>query len=130
MIAVPVSLSDDREGMARKFSAIARGLVALCVVEIQSGQIPRLYKSGVVYRRERAPRERWLSCSLVIACGYGDCEDLSAWRTAEQQVSGVDCEVWVAPSGSGYHAVVRYSDGTTEDPSAILIRREKYGKRR
>jgi len=83
--------------------------------------LPRLYESGVRYKTE--PRDVWRHAADVAREGWGDCEDLSAWRAAELRVSGEDPDATVTTYQSGpnrYHAVVRRGDSTIEDPSRVL----------
>lgn len=83
--------------------------------------LPRLYDSGVKYKNE--PRDVWRHAADVAREGWGDCEDLSAWRAAELRVSGEDPDARVSTYKSGpsrYHAVVTRGDGTLEDPSRVL----------
>lgn len=84
------------------------------------GMPPELYESGVVYKPE-APDE-WETFDIVRRRGFGDCEDLSAWRAAELQEAGVNAvaDVYKTRKPGGWHAIVRYPDGTIEDPSARL----------
>ncbi len=44
--------------------------------------VPELYQTQVRYARERGT-EDWCSIPVCHMRGYGDCEDLSAWRVAE-----------------------------------------------
>lgn len=48
---------------------------------------PRIYKSGVVYRRENAP-EIWKDIPTILEDGWDDCEGLAAWLAAELRVYG------------------------------------------
>jgi len=85
---------------------------------------PALYQSGVYYRPESGTEE-WKTIPYVIADGYGDCEDLGAWRAAELRVSGInatpDIKIRQLPTGNWRaHVVVKLPDGTIEDPSAQL----------
>lgn len=89
----------------------------------QGRQAPPLYKSGVRYRREPAGQETWDSWDRVLRRGYGDCEDLAAWRAAELRFNGIDRGARVAIVRTGpklMHAVVRRSNGAIEDPSRRL----------
>lgn len=90
----------------------------------QHPQTPPLYRSGVVYRREESGQEEWETIPLVLTCGYGDCEDLAAWRAAELRKQGVNaaCSFYFRRRGpmSIYHIVVRHPDGRIEDPSSLL----------
>jgi hypothetical protein len=83
--------------------------------------IPPLYSAGVKYKNE--PRDVWRHAADVAKEGWGDCEDLSAYRAAELRVSGDDPGAYVTTYQSGpnrYHAVVARGDGSIEDPSRVL----------
>lgn len=108
--------------------AAARGLVEVNRLLLRRARqrgrpIPALYKAGVRYRREPTGQESWDTIDRVLARGYGDCEDLAAWRAAELVESGGDPGARVAIIRTGpktMHAVVRRSNGSTEDPSRRL----------
>lgn len=105
-------------------TAALEGLTAVDYVLLRrtlGGGAPPIYQSGVVYRRERG-REDWRTVAEVLVDGYGDCEDLAAWRAAELRTRGepATAAVYRTPRGS-FHAVVKRADGTIEDPSKILL---------
>lgn len=118
----------DRLGAAALDAAL-EGLVEVGVAELSDPRIsgadewPTLYTSGVRYNRER-DSEDWNPPSNVLALGWGDCEDLAAWRTAELRVTGEDPTARAVVIRSGprtWHAVVAREDGTRiEDPSRML----------
>lgn len=85
---------------------------------------PALYKSGVRYVREPDGAEEWLTIPYVISQGYGDCEDLACWRASELRMQGIAAEPHFYFKRIGtlsmYHIVVRWPNGTFEDPSAVL----------
>lgn len=84
---------------------------------------PRLYESGVRYRREPPGREEWEPIPIVLQKRHGDCEDLASWRAAELRVSGEDegARVHVYQSApTTWHVVVKRGDGSIEDPSRKL----------
>jgi hypothetical protein len=86
---------------------------------------PKLYASGVRYRREPRGLEQWLSVPEVIARGYGDCEDLAAWRVAELRSQGEHATFGVSGQQRDngkwtFHITVHRGDGTPEDPSRRL----------
>lgn len=103
-------------------------------------EVPALYKSGVRYVPEPDAQrfEDWPGVHEIYSRGYGDCEDLAAWRAAELQVnhrgegadmgspSHVGCAIKRRQRGrrNSYHVVValKYPDGRTriEDPSSRL----------
>lgn len=110
--------------------AALQGLQALAERDLMSlGQWPALYDSGVRYKREPRGSERWLTPSVVLLKGEGDCEDLAAYRAAELRVTGEDpgARAVVVRSGDRtWHAVVDRTEGEHaaydefEDPSAAL----------
>ena len=104
-------------------------------------RLPPLYESGVRYREEAPGQEDWPDIPTILANGWGDCEDLVGYRAAELRDAGIDAdpvlkwqfiprELMIA---KGYpkkhvpkrgvwlvHCLVRYPDGTIEDPSKLL----------
>jgi len=86
--------------------------------------LPPLYRSGVRYRLEAPGTESWDTADRCLRRGWGDCEDLAAWRAAELRVSGGDprAHVTIVPTSQArqWHAVVRRGDGRLEDPSRRL----------
>jgi hypothetical protein len=90
---------------------------------VEHRQTPSLYDSGVVYARED-PREVFRDVPHVILDGWGDCDDLAAWRAAEYRLRGVAAKVRLVKSkgtvGVAWHAVVQLPDGKREDPSRRL----------
>jgi hypothetical protein len=114
------------------------GLMLENIAWLQSHpETPDLYHAGVSYKPERRrinPRtgkaseygEEWQTIPWVIYRGYGDCEDLGAWRAAELRHK---FKIQATPfikmrqMPNGYwraHVVVRWPNGQLEDPSAKL----------
>jgi hypothetical protein len=84
---------------------------------------PPLYKSGVRYRAEPPEvREQFCTAPATLAQGWGDCDDLAPWRSAELVVRhGVEAwPVVVRVGPSTWHVVVQTADGRTLDPSKKL----------
>jgi hypothetical protein len=160
---------DQVAAVARDF---LRGVILANRLLIRAGLIPTLYTSGVRYRPEPWPctckrcgarnparSERCLKCGstdldfveefadalTVLRRGWGDCDDLSPWRTAELKEGGderadskitwatrcKDCSARIrskapcARCGSlrrrrAFHVVSRRGDGRVEDPSQYL----------
>jgi hypothetical protein len=90
---------------------------------------PLLAKSGVRYRRERlkgGEPERWQGIEEIIREGYGDCEDLAAWRVAELRLRGKNAKPFIVASKSvpgRWHIMVQVEiNGKvfTNDPSREL----------
>lgn len=95
--------------------------LAYADLELLSEETPSLYTSGVVYREEPGGRDDWDTWPIVLARGWGDCEDLAAWRLAELWDQGHDdATAHVIITDTDYHAVVQLGDGSIEDPSQEL----------
>jgi hypothetical protein len=104
---------------------------------LSSGRFPLLYQAGVRYQNEPPGQEDWDPADRVIMRGWGDCEDLAAWRAAELRLAGEDdarADTYVSrvrPDGSRvWHAITVRGDGTVEDPSVILGMRRHRGHAR
>lgn len=105
------------------------GLTAMNQSLMARVRVPLLYASGVRYRRESP--DVWSTADLVLMRGFGDCEDLSAWRAAELRQAGEQAYADVRHiGGHQWHAYVVRGDGTAEDPSAALGMRRRRRKRR
>ena len=116
----------ERAYSERVLAILLRALVdANCVYLATHRATPPLYRAGVRYRAERWPRERWKGIAQVLRDGEGDCEDLACFRAAELIVgAGVAAEPVFRFRRLGrlsvYHILVRYPDGSLEDPSLLL----------
>lgn len=99
---------------------VLEGLVALNAYLISRHNLPPLYETGVRYERE--PVEYWRHAQIVLAEGWGDCEDLAAYRAAELRVySGEPARIGIIRTGPRtLHAIVLRANGDTEDPSRKL----------
>lgn len=107
-----------------------RGVVASNQVTIREMRrkgrtIPPLYESGVVYRREPPwKHEEFADILTVLRRGWGDCDDLCAYRVAELRESGedpkADIRIYWRPRSNVMHVEVRRGDGRIEDPSRFL----------
>jgi predicted transglutaminase-like cysteine proteinase len=107
------------------------GLTAMNRAILRVNGAPPLYESGVVYKPEKP--DHWETLDILLARGFGDCEDLSAWRAAELQEQGIDAhaDLYALPNRPGkWHAIVVLPDGTTEDPSLALGMRRWARRRR
>lgn len=90
-------------------------------------RVPPLYESGVRYQNEpKGTIEEFATIPVILARGWGDCDDLAPWRVAELREQGEKARVrlqWKKSRRSGqrmYHVVVRRADGRIEDPSKLL----------
>lgn len=90
---------------------------------MRSGRAPtfsEMLDRGVEWRPEPPGDEHFDHAAIVAARGHGDCDDLSPARAAELRITGEDpgARAIAVPSGPRkWHAIVRRSDGSTEDPS-------------
>lgn len=83
---------------------------------------PPLYASGVEYRSE-ASKDVWKDVRAVYLDGYGDCEDLAAWRLAELWLGNTPARAVVTATSDGSrltHILIELDGGRLEDPSKIL----------
>ncbi len=102
-------------------------LVEVNRLYLRTHHVPPLYKSGVRYKQEPedGKPEEFASIPIVLARGWGDCDDLAPWRVAELQEAGEPATIRISwrRSRNGrrlYHVVVRRGDGRVEDPSKLL----------
>lgn len=118
----------------------ARSLLECTVAQNQimmranPGAFPPLYQSKVRFRPEpnAGEYEEFATADLVLRRGYGDCDDLVAYRVAELREQGEDATIRIhwrdkgATTGRLYHVTVRrgktrkFPDGEIEDPSRFL----------
>lgn len=89
--------------------------------------IPPLYQSGVRYRNEPVGYEWFDDILICLNRGWGDCDDLVAWRVAELREQGELAEVYMRwepgrknPGTRLFHVIVKRGNGELEDPSALL----------
>lgn len=105
----------------KALQAALEGLCSLAGEDLARRPLPPLYRAGVRYRPEPRGQERWQVPSEVRRKGFGDCEDLAAWRVAELRRKGERAAPYVKQTGPArWHAMVRRGDGRLEDPSRLL----------
>lgn len=139
-LMVPIFASDDERHIEFSRQALKAGVMGLMLIDCVwlkfYPETPDLYESGVYYKPERRVvhysgcviehGEEWQSIPWVMHRGYGDCEDLGAWRAAELRIrygiaANPEIKVRKLPSGAWRaHVVVKYPCGRIEDPSAKL----------
>lgn len=90
-----------------------------------AGKIPPLYSGRIRYKRELPRREEWQAALETAERGYGDCEDLVAYRLAELRLQGIQAVPKIlAINPALRHVVLTYRDRTgkliEEDPSRVL----------
>jgi hypothetical protein len=100
----------DRVRSEQSLLLLMEAMCAIDLLHLRQRHYPKLYESGVVYRREDGT-ENWLDIPSVIKAGWGDCEDLVFWRVAELRKDGVKAAPfakWRRLNGVyKYHALVR-----------------------
>lgn len=120
MIHVGFEVEAKRKPLLRLINT----LVSLNRDELRIHRLPWLYKSGVRYQREpkiKGRSEKWKTITRLIKDGFGDCEDLASARIAElREKKKIRVTPWLKRRGKTWHVLVRYPDGTFEDPSKIL----------
>lgn len=136
------TLSEDPRVLASLARGFLRGVVASNLVTMREARrrgkpIPPLYESGVEYERERGPGEEFADVLTVLRRGWGDCDDLVAWRIAELLIEGhragariywrgkkppfkMHAQVRHAPLCKCSFCHGRYPEGRIEDPSRFL----------
>lgn len=89
--------------------------------------IPPLYQTGVFYKSpDDSCGDVWQDPLQVVDRGYGDCKSLACYRAAELTVYHKKParpfvrRKWLDRGFALYHVVVVMSDGSFEDPSALL----------
>jgi hypothetical protein len=95
---------------------------------LRTHHVPALYESGVRYEEEPVgqPYEDFSAIPVVLARGWGDCDDVVSWRIAELRNAGENAKVrlkWQYDAARGarmYHVLVRRANGQVEDPSLRL----------
>lgn len=138
-IMAPIFASHDPKQIEFSRLALKAGVIGLmlqdCVWLNLYPNTPPIYQAGVIYKPERRQvdvngnvleyGEAWQTIPYVIHHGYGDCEDLGAWRAAELRMKGIAAtpEIKIRKLPSGHwraHVVVKWPNGKIEDPSAKL----------
>jgi hypothetical protein len=135
VLTLPGALNPhQRVGWAREYLA---ALVRVDRMLLREGMVPPLYQTDVRYRQEPAgqPYEEFADALTCLERGWGDCDDLSAWRVADLLEQGVDASLLfdAAPVAPGkrrlVHCLVRLPANGREDPSRIMAKRERDWKR-
>lgn len=141
MYSVTLHTSASFETGNERVSHVVLEAFLECLVQInealmRSRVFPDLYRTHVRYRQEPLGEENWRDAAIVLQTGFGDCEDLAAFRVAELRVKHkipakcvfrwkmFDVETQAGPRRVKlYHILVGvWRDGRllTEDPSKRL----------
>lgn len=89
---------------------------------LSRGEVPTFMDGlpHVRWKPEPPGAEHFDNASLVLKRGWGDCDDLAPWQAASLRHTGEDPGAIAEVHRSGpttWHAVVRRSDGSIDDPS-------------
>lgn len=120
----PKVLAALAAGFLRGVVACNRIIIREC--KAKGHPLPELYRSGVRYEREPwTTHEEFADALTVLSRGWGDCDDLCAWRVAELLEKGEQANVRIywRPKRQGnrmMHCQVRRGNGDIEDPSRFL----------
>lgn len=109
------------------YGAALEGLVRVNELILDKNpDLPPLYAAGVRWKNLR--HDNWRRADMIARDGWGDCEGISSWRTAElRRGRGIDgafdphARVNCYHTGpKKYHAIVMRGDDLIEDPSVLL----------
>lgn len=122
-LAIPDELDDQdrKEALDAALESVTRtvaGMVRKGIAPPAAGQIKA---RRVRWHPEPPGDEHFDLPTTVIARGHGDCDDLAPWHAGSLRAGGVDPGARAIVRRSGpkrWHAIVRRSDGSIEDPSA------------
>jgi len=91
---------------------------------LEKGQVPTFAEAvkggGIKWQPEPPGQEHFDHAARVIGRGWGDCDDLAPWHAASLRATGADPGAQAVARRSGphrWHAVVKRSDGSIDDPS-------------
>lgn len=95
--------------------------------------VPPLYETRVRYRQEPedSEAEEFADALTCLRRGWGDCDDLAAWRCADLIRSGVSASLAFKAHARErgerrvVHCIVRLPDGSLEDPSRRMFEKER-----
>ena len=121
----------DEGAMLRSAAVLIRLVAAVNYRAARRGALPALYSTRIRYRAEPPGPEMIDHGGIVLGRGWGDCDDLVAYRLGELWHGGERGAspriVWRRGT-KRYHAQVRRADGSIEDPCRVMVNREKAGK--
>jgi hypothetical protein len=123
-IRIGLSLPSRGKGATEAIASAVETLAKIDLAYLE--RYPRcvpLAKSGVRYRREPKGPENWQNIPETLSRGYGDCEDLAAWRIAELRFRKIPANPHVTFDRGMYHITVRAKISGKElffDPSKEL----------
>lgn len=124
---VVLDIGGRGRGLALTIRSLLQAQAEGVAREILEGRsLPPLYQTRIRYQPEPqrgSGVEYFDGPWRVLARGHGDCDDLVVYRLGQLLASGERASAicqWRTPR---YHVAVRRADGSAEDPSKILIRK-------
>jgi hypothetical protein len=117
-VAIPESHVD-----APPLDAALEAVTRLNETMLKSGEVTTAregIKRGVLWKPEPPGDEHFDHAKTVSQRGWGDCDDLAPWHAASLRHTGEDEGATAIVQRSGpqrWHAVVKRSDGSIDDPS-------------
>jgi hypothetical protein len=89
------------------------------------GTVPDKVRAALDVLESMTAGERFRDIPRIIANGGGDCDNVAAWRCAELNELGIAAQPYITwrkrpDGGTTYHVIVRWPDGSSEDPSLLL----------
>ena len=107
------------------YEQLLEALVEIDIWARQTWTFPALYSGAIVYAPDVPGIELWATTPALFLRGSGDCEDLSADRTAERRLAGQRARPFLqleqsTPDTDFWHVNVELGAGVIEDPSRRL----------
>lgn len=123
-LTLPDELTEPRIRVAVAMRFL-EALVYLNRILIRKKMVGPIYSSRVVYRLEPVGVEEFADALFCTQRGWGDCDDLAAWRVAELQEMGINATLHFDARPRGHsswlvHCIVRLPDGRLEDPTKLV----------
>jgi hypothetical protein len=91
---------------------------------LEKGAVPTFAEAvkggGIKWQPEPPGQEHFDHAARVLGRGWGDCDDLAPWHAASLRATGKDPGAQAVARRSGpsrWHAVVKRSNGSIDDPS-------------
>jgi hypothetical protein len=91
----------------------------------RTGTVPNKVRAALDALETMTGGERFRDIPRIIENGGGDCDNVAAWRAAELNELGIAAQPYItwrkrSDGGTTYHVIVRWPDGSSEDPSLLL----------
>jgi hypothetical protein len=121
-LAIPDELDDQdrKEALDAALESVTRCVQAMVQKGISPPAAGQIKSKRVVWAPEPPGDEHFDLPTTIMGRGWGDCDDLAPWHAGSLRAGGVDpgARAFVRKSGDKrWHALVRRSDGSIEDPS-------------